>query len=220
MLALTALTASIISAARRKLFVQPENARGQVKLWRFLIRPAAMAFPGLLFVWGRTWTLVLLAVVTAGFLALDLTRLSATRVNRFLFHRAASTFKAKEKDRLSSMTLFLLAALLVTLIFDRTVTLYALAFMVFGDFSAKFFGIWFGRTPLFHKTVEGTLSHFLACLAVGSILAEFVPVPLPALLLSVFLAACAEALPLDLDDNLSVGIISASALHFSLRLFS
>ncbi|MFO7674964.1 MAG: hypothetical protein R6X12_01400 [bacterium] len=207
------------SAARHRLFARTDRTREQVKLWRFLIRPAAMAFPALLFIWSRVGTVILLAAVTAAFLALDLTRLSAGRVNRCLFRRASGAFKTRERDRLSSMTLFLVAALLVTLVFSRAVALYAVAYMVFGDFAAKFFGLWFGRTRLFSKTVEGTLGHLVACLSVGAVLAGFVPLPLPAVALAAVVATGAEALPIDVDDNLTVGVSAAAALHFLARLF-
>ncbi|MEO0082481.1 MAG: hypothetical protein ABIL25_09380 [candidate division WOR-3 bacterium] len=210
---------SAVTAVRKRLFVRTEQLREQVKLWRFLVRPAAMAFPTLLFLWERTGTIILLGAVTAVFLAMDLTRLTAASVNQFLFRRAASTFKTREQDRLSTMTLFLVASLLVMLIFNRVVTLYAMAFMVFGDFAAKFFGLWFGRVRLLAKTLEGTLGHLVTCLSVGAIIAEFVPIPLPAIAITAIVATAAEVLPWDLDDNLTVGVFSATALHFCLRLF-
>lgn len=226
-LAALLVAAATLAAARRGLFARPARAREQVKLWRFLARPAAMAFPVLLFAWSRAGTLILLAAVTAVFLGLDLARLSATRFNLLLFRRASSTFKSRERDRLSSMTLFLVAMLVVTLVFSREVALYAIAFMVFGDFAAKFFGLWFGRTRLWPasllprdaKTVEGSLGHLTACLGAGAVIAEFLPVPLPALGLAAVVATGTEALPGPVDDNLTVGVFAAAALHLLFRVF-
>ena len=214
------IVAGAVFATRSRLFTRSDTTREQVKLWRFLIRPAAMAFPILLFVTGRTFTLILLGAVTAVFLIMDLTRLSAGRINRFLLRRASGTFKTKEQNRLSSMTFFLVSSFLVMLIFTREVALYAMAFMIFGDFAAKFFGLWFGRTKLFNKTLEGTLAHLVTCLSVGAVLAEFVPMPVPVIGLAALVASAVEVLPASIDDNLTVGIFSAAALHFFYLLFS
>lgn len=205
--------ASVFAVVRRRLLVPSDVNRGKVKFWRFLLRPAAMAFPVLLFSAGRTFTLVLLGAVTLVFVAMDVTRLSAGRVNLFLFQRTGRTFKQGEKTRVSSMTGFLIASLFVTLIFDRSIAVYAMAFLVFGDFFAKYFGLQFGRTPLFQKTLEGSLAHLLACLMAAGVIAEFVAMPAWIVGCGALVATVFEVLPIAVDDNLTVGITSASVMH-------
>ena len=213
------LGTSALHIRRGRLMSRTDSARRKMKLWRFLIRPAAMAFPVLLVVAGRTFTLVLLGVVTAVFLAMDVARLSAGRINLFLFRRAKNTFKQAERTRLSSMTGFLLASLVVMLVFDATVTWYAMAFLVFGDFAAKYFGLQYGRTRLFRKTLEGSLAHLLACLAVGTIINSWLPLGIEVVALGALAATVLEVLPLGVDDNLTVGILGATALHLGRDLF-
>jgi glycerol-3-phosphate acyltransferase PlsY len=211
--------ASVFFVVRRRLLVPTDKTRGKVKFWRFLLRPAAMAFPVLLFTVGRTFTLILLGAVTLVFAAMDITRLSAGRVNLFLLRRTGRTFKDGEKTRVSSMTGFLIASLFVILIFDRSIAVYAMAFLVFGDFFAKYFGLQFGRTPLFQKTLEGSLAHLLACLIAGGVIAEFVAVPVWIVACGAMVATVFEVLPTAIDDNLTVGISSAAVMHVA-RLLS
>lgn len=205
---------------RNRLMAHAERTRRNIRLWRFLVRPAAMAFPVLLTTAGRGFTLVLLGAVTFVFLAMDITRLSAGRVNLFLFRRAGSTFKPGERARLSSMTGFLLAMLTVMLVFDATVAWYAVAFLVFGDFAARYFGLQYGRTRLFGKTLEGSLAHLLACVATGFIIHQYLPAPLPAVLLGALAATVFELPPLGIDDNLTAALAGATTLHFTRNLFT
>lgn len=206
-------SASVLTVLRRRLLVPTDRTIGRVRFWRFLLRPAAMAFPVLLFAAGRTFTLILLGAVTLVFVAMDVTRLSAGKVNVFLFQRTGRTFKQGEKTRVSSMTGFLIASLFVTLIFDRSIAVYAMAFLVFGDFFAKYFGLQFGRTPLFQKTLEGSLAHLLACLMAAGVVAEFVAMPVWVIACGALVATAFEVLPIAIDDNLTVGITSAAVMH-------
>ncbi|OYD15020.1 hypothetical protein CH330_06785 [candidate division WOR-3 bacterium JGI_Cruoil_03_51_56] len=207
---------SIINTVRKRLLVPDEYVRTKVKLWRFLTRPAAMSFPIFLFAIGRAFTLILLAIVTLVFVIMDITRLSVNRVNLFLLKKAAGTFKKSEQTRISSMTGFLLASLVVMFIFKRTVAFYAITFLIFGDFFAKYFGLQFGRTRLFNKTVEGTMAHLVACLVAGFIVNEFIPLSPWIIIAGAVTGTVFEVLPLNIDDNLTVGITSATAMHFAL----
>ncbi len=207
--------AALLDTLRRRLLAPSERTRRTIRFWRFVLRPAAMAFPVLLHTAGRLFTVILLAVVTAAFVAMDVSRLSARRVNLFLLRSAARTFKQDERHRISSMTGFLLAALLVMLVFDGTVTLYAIAFLVFGDFFAKYCGLQFGRTRLFRKTLEGSIAHLAACLVAGAVVAGYVPLPAWVIVTGAVTATAFEVLPINVDDNLTVGITSAVALHLA-----
>lgn len=211
---------SAVVVVRRRILTPDSAVRARVRFWRFLLRPAAMAFPVLLFAVGRAFTLILLGAVTLAFAIMDITRLSAGRVNLFLFRRTGRTFKEGERTRVSSMTGFLIASLLVILIFDRTIAVYAMAFLVFGDFFAKYFGLQFGRTPLFQKTLEGSLAHLLACLVAAGVIAEFVPLPAWVIACGAVVATVLEVLPLGIDDNLTVGVTSAAVMHVARLLGS
>ena len=89
-------------------------------------------------------------------------------------------------------------------------------FLVFGDMAAKFFGLQFGRNAVFEKTLEGSLAFLVTCLIVASILVQYYPVPATTLVLGALAATLTEVLPIGLDDNLTITIISASTMYASL----
>ena len=110
------------------------------------------------------------------------------------------------------MTTFLIAFFLTVLLFEKCTAILACAYLVFGDFFSKSFGLAFGRRKLFEKTLEGSLAHFIACSLAAYILLAFLPYPPLNALLGALVASLVEALPLSIDDNLTVPIISASAM--------
>lgn len=65
------------------------------------------------------------------------------------------------------MTLFLLGLFLSFLLFPHKIAVAAVTFLIFGDLAAKLFGIVYGRRRFFHKTVEGTVASFMACVVAG-----------------------------------------------------
>jgi glycerol-3-phosphate acyltransferase PlsY len=152
------------------------------------------------------------------FIVLDLVRLASRRVNVFFFESIKAVFKAKEYKKFSSMTIFLIAVFLTILLVEKKLAALAVLFLIFGDFFSKILGLTFGRTRIFQKTLEGSLAHFSACLAAAYLFTRIEPVALAVWLPGAAAASAAEALPLGLDDNFSVALISAAVMS-ALRLF-
>ncbi len=89
----------------------------------------------------------------------------------------------------------------------------AILFLIFGDLAAKYFGILYGRTRIFGKTLSGFLAYFTACLLVGFLAAYFLEVSFVMILAGSAAAAVVEVLHVGIDDNFTVGLISASVMH-------
>ena len=71
----------------------------------------------------------------------------------------------------------------------------------------------FGRTPLVGpRTLEGSLGYMTGALAAGGILHEFVPFPAAYLAIGAVAAAAIELFSRDIDDNLTVGLLSGAIL--------
>jgi hypothetical protein len=64
----------------------------------------------------------------------------------------------------------------------------------------------------FYVSLEGSLAHLNACFISGYIFLHFVPLPIPAYLTGVFVASISEVLPLGVNDNFSVPLLSASSM--------
>ncbi|KAF2958303.1 hypothetical protein AS159_00895 [Thermotoga sp. Ku-13t] len=193
-----------------KLIVFHENVRP----WRVIIRPAAFLLLLLGSQMQRGSFMLFLAVLLGVFLVLDLVRLSHKRTGEFFHDRFKfKMFKESERKRLSSMTLFLLGVTLSYLFFDKNVAVAACSFMILGDLAAKIVGMSFGRTKLFHKTVEGTLAHLALCVYTAYVFHVLNIVPLLAGLSGAIAATICEALPLAINDNVSVPLFSGIVMN-------
>lgn len=180
--------------------------------WRFYIRPFAILLAIYYLQSGRTNALVLIGTVAALFLFFDFIRLVSKKINVFLFRSIRNLYKSKEYKKFSSITLFLLAIFLTVLLFEKSVAILAVSFLIFGDFFSKFFGLQFGRVKVFQKTLEGSLAHFCACLIIGFILLQSLSISVLIFLAGAFVAALVELLPMGVDDNFSVSLLSATAM--------
>ncbi len=215
-LAVYILAINILNIWRQRLWSASAFSEKGLIGWRLYLRPLAFLIVLLTFSWEKKQSLTLVGGITLFFLLPDLVRLTSHQVNRFIFFRLKKIYKEKERRRFSSITLFLLSFFLTLLLFDRDIAILAITFLTFGDFYSKIYGLRFGRTPLYEKSLQGSLAHFNACLVSGYLLLHFLNISLPICLLGAFTASVAEALPLGIDDNLSVSLLSASVMHVAL----
>lgn len=185
-----------------------------IRPWRVFIRPAAFLLLVLGYRIEKTSFMLLMSVLIAIFLVLDLVRLSHRRVQRF-FHDEFKfkMFKEAERKRLSSMTLFLLGVTLSYLFFENGLAIAACSFLILGDLAAKIIGMNFGKRKLFHKTVEGTLAHLVLCIYTAYVLHVMNFVPLGVGMLGAIAATICEALPLAINDNVSVPLFSGIVMN-------
>jgi len=180
------------------------------RVWRVLIRPAAIALLVLGLKMEKGNFLLLNGAVLLLFLLMDVIRLFSKRVSEF-FHNEVpfKIFKEKERVRVSSMTLFLLGILLSFLLFDVRVAFVSGCFLTFGDLAAKIIGMSFGKRKLFEKTLEGSLAYLVVSVYVAHVASVLGFVGLTAGLLGALASTVCEVIPLSIDDNVSVPIFSA-----------
>ena len=209
---------NILEIYKGKFFKLKPEFHKKVKLWRLIMRPFALIFPILLINFDKKTTLIILGAVLLMFVIWDIVRLLHSKVNIFFAIKNPGFFKESEQKRFSTMTLFLLASFLITIIFSKPIAVAAMIFLIFGDMASKFFGIQFGKTRFFNKTLEGTIAYFIICFAAGYFLLDYFPdLSINVILIGAITAALTEVLPLGVDDNLSVGIVSAAAMFLFQR---
>jgi len=211
---------NVLNIYKEKLLALKPEFHRKVKLWRLLFRPAALVFPVLLFYFDKKIPLLLLGSVLLIFGLWDIVRLAHSKINLFFFTKKPGIFKKKERAKFSSMTLFLLASFLIMLIFSKEIAVTALVFLIFGDMFSKFFGIQYGRIKIFSKTLEGSIAYFIVCFVAGYFILSFIPsLSLSVIFFGALAATLAELLPLNVDDNLSAGIIAGAAMFLAQKMF-
>jgi len=195
-----------------KLLRLDKRIAKEIVAWRTIARPLAMVFPVAYFYLSKETTLWFVGLVAAFFLAIDLVRLLSSKVNIFFFVKIRKVFKKREKRRFSSITLFLTSSFLLIYFFEKSIAVYAITFLIFGDVFAKYFGLKFGRTKIFRKTLEGSLAHFVVCLCAGAILFKILPLPFLLIMVGALVATIFELIPLGINDNFAVSFSTAVSM--------
>ncbi|MFO7889445.1 MAG: glycerol-3-phosphate acyltransferase [bacterium] len=187
--------------------------------WRVALRPVAIIFVIFYHFYSQTATVVLIGSVALFFIILDLIRFFTCLGKRLLTEKIKFAFKSTELQKFSSMTMFLIAACIITLVFEKHIALASLTFLIFGDIFSKIFGLGFGRHKIMdNKTVEGSLAYLGGSLICGFILYTAVGISPLLLITGGISAAIVEAMPIGLDDNFTAGLISGAVMT-SVRLF-
>ena len=194
---------------RSALFESVKDVK-DLRSWRTILRPLAVLFPILYFYYDRK-VLYLTLFLSLIFILIDLFRFGSKLVNKILLE--TSIIKEKEEGVFSSMSFFMLAVSIAFLIFDKPIAMMAVTFLIFGDLFSKVFGITFGQTRFFQKTLEGSGAYFAACLIFGYIFTYFLNFPFSILLVGALVAAVTESLPIGIDDNFTVALISGAAMY-------
>jgi len=203
---------NIYNSKRKKIFSLKKHTLEKVLLWRTLLRPLASIFPISYLYLGRAETLWFLGTVAGIFTAFDLVRLISKKINLFSTNR--KILKKGEARRFSSMSLFLLSSFATILIFPKSVAIAAIFFLVFGDVFAKFFGLEYGKIKLIgEKTFEGSFGHLIICIILAHILEPYLNLPIETLYAGAAVATVAEALPLGLNDNFTVSLLSSATMY-------
>jgi diacylglycerol kinase (CTP) len=165
------------------------------------------------------------AVVTVGSalglnLLIEITRLRIPAFNERVLRVMGPFMRSCEINRLSGVPYYLSAAILSIGIFPQPIAVLSLMYLAFGDPIASLFGILYGDRSYrmaSGKSLVGTSAAVLTCLVVsyvfmssnlnlsqGSLLAMT--------LLGGLAGGLAELLPLEVDDNFSIPIVSGFIL--------
>jgi glycerol-3-phosphate acyltransferase PlsY len=162
-------------------------------LWRKWLRPLAIVFPLGTFLF-KTYTIIILLVVFIIFVILEIIRF-LKKNNRFPL-----PYKKTEETRISSMVVFLFAALLVLWFFPTNIATLAIMFVVFGDLLAWCVGMTVGGRGFLGKTWSGTIACLVTCLTLTTIYYSLGLVALPVGVLGALTATAVEVAPLH-EDN-------------------
>ncbi len=200
----------IVNIIKFKLFHIDLIKFPQFKPVRTLLRPLAMSFPLLSFYLSKQQLLTLIGSVLALFFALDIIRITIMRKKSLA--EITKLYKIQEERRISSMTIFLLGCFLSFLLFQSSIAILAIAFLIFGDLVAVLSGMAFGKHPLFGKSLEGSLGHLMASIVTGYIFHFYLDLPLFLIWIGSVTATIAELIPFGIDDNLSVPMLSGGVM--------
>ncbi|MCX7784717.1 MAG: hypothetical protein N2201_00570 [candidate division WOR-3 bacterium] len=152
---------------------------------------------------------------------IDYIRLHIGSIKKMFLLLFGQLLRRSELHSLTGGSYLLLASLVAILIFpDPGVYMAAISFLVIGDTVAALFGLRFGKTRLFRKTVAGTLACLVSCLLIAYILSRlpYKNLSLPVGIIGAFTATLVEALPVEVNDNVVIPILSGAVMQISALL--
>jgi dolichol kinase len=180
------------------------------ELFRKGIHLVSLSIPIIYYSMTRELALTILLPLTAAFLIVDLTRYYHTPTAEWFYRWFGSLLRKHEQDsnrkRLNGATNVLLSACLCVFIFPKIVTVNAFAVLIISDTTSALIGRRFGKRPFLNKSWEGAVAFFLSALVVVFVAPKVEGHPVEYLIsvVAAAVAAVAESLSTDIDDNLSV----------------
>jgi len=178
--------------------------------------------------------LSLMAISTGVFLLVDFLRLRLNPVKAIFIILFGSQLRRKEYTGLTGGSYLTLAALVCMLIFGtepafsvfgvsteggRGVFVAAVSFLILGDTAAAIVGMSLGRIRIFRKTLEGTLAGLITCLGVAYVVSVLPNLDLPfgIGILGAVAASVVEVLPIDVNDNVVIPLLSGGVMMVALQ---
>lgn len=154
-----------------------------------------------------------LGVTTILLLSFEFLRLRVPAINKWFFLYFGPLLREGETSHLTGATYVLIAALIAFLAFQRDIAVIALSFLAVGDGVASIVGRHAGKTKVLRKTLEGDLACFVSCLVTGFVASHLgLSACWPTIIVGSASATIAEAMPLPINDNLTMPLFAAIAM--------
>ncbi len=181
-----------------------------MSIGRIIYKSLGLVFPISYLFLEKRFVLIFVGFVFLLFISLDVFRRGNQKFNQLLIKKI-SFIKKKEKKKNFTAVWLLIAVLIVVFFFSKEIAVVALFMWWAGDLSAGILGKKFNKIKLGEKSLEGHLICFVFALIAGLILAKLLNSSLLSYQLSfgALAAAIIQALPLKIDDNLTMPLAAA-----------
>ncbi len=190
----------------------------------------ALLIPVLYYPMSQKLALILMAIATTAFLAIDFLRLHLNPFKGIFIILFGSLLRRREFSSLTGGSYLMLASFVCMLVFGsgllgtspeagRGVFIAAISFLAVGDTIAAVVGLSVGRIKIFRKTLEGTLAGLVSCIGVAYLVSVLprLDLPLGVGILGAVSASLVEALPIEVNDNVVVPIFSGAVMMLGLQ---
>ena len=158
----------------------------------------------------REITLKAVAIVFLVVITMELARLFVPRFRSKIHPIFAPIMRAAEQKKLSGVTYLVAGAWTTIYLFEKDIAILALLLVSIGDSAAAIVGTAYGKIHLWQKTLEGSTAFFTVTGLMMILLNNFT---LEQMLAGIFTATLVELLPLPINDNLSLPIITAFVMQ-------
>ena len=156
---------------------------------------------------------VLMSVLAGSALVVEAARLKLPSLNKVLLVRFKALLKEGEGWNITGATYFALSALAAFVLFDESIAIAVLLFLSLGDPAAALVGSRAGGIRFYGKSPWGTLAFILVALGVAGLLSGTGVAPKHwALIAGAVAAGLMELVPVPVDDNLTIPLVSGGIM--------
>jgi len=143
----------------------------------------------------------------------ELLRLRFPTINEKIIKIFGGVIRSHEVDRVTGTPYYVGAVGVAIALFPEPVAILSILYLAWGDPISSLFGVLYGKEKLFrNKSVQGTMACFIVCTCMSLFYFSISGIaPGRVVLFSLLggmVAAVAEILPLNIDDNFSIPMIS------------
>ncbi len=180
------------------------------KLWHLA---GGSFFPVLALFVSREVLLITVGTITGILILWEISRFAFPGINRWTISHLRIVLKREEQFQPTGTTLLLVASLVVFCLFEKYIAITSLLFVAIGDPVASLVGEKYGKHAVLDKSLEGSLACLISCLAVGMLMTSLSPsLALPVVAYGAIWATVVEMLSINVDDNFTMPLFSASAM--------
>ncbi len=197
----------------------------RIELIRKAIHLCSLSIPILYFRMPRSLALAIAIPVTAAFMAVDIARYFHRPIELWFYKTFGWLLRRHEVDRekktLNGATYVLLAATLCILVFPKIIAVTSIAVLIIADITSALVGRRYGKHRFLGKSLEGSTAFFVSAVIVV-LLTPKIDYALGEYLVGIVAAAggaVVEALPVRLDDNITVPLSVGALLWIGYVVF-
>jgi dolichol kinase len=171
----------------------------------------------LFFIFSRNTAFSVYGALLAIVLVVEIVRLRFPFWNFYIYAHLGGVIRANEAHKMTGTAPYILGVALSLYAYSTPVAAAAICFLAFGDVAATTVGERFGKIKIGSKSLEGTIAFIVASLIVGFLL-PFTGLRLPSgvMVLGAVAAACIELLPMTVNDNLMIPILSGAVMELAM----
>lgn len=182
------------------------------ELKRKSIHFLGLSVPLLYFVCEREIIIGLVGIAVLCGILIEVARLKSEKFSQCISKIIGGYTREHEQKKVTGATYYAVAAFVAVVFFSKMVAISCLFFLALGDAAASLVGTQFGRHKLYGKSAEGSLACLLVCGVAGWGLLRWVG------LAGAVAATVIELLPVPIDDNLRVPVVSGALMQLCILL--
>jgi dolichol kinase len=185
----------------------------------------SLSIPIIYFFISRQTALYLLLPITTVFIGIDTARHYNPTIARWFYQWFGWLLRRHETDknqkRLNGASNVLISASLCVLLFPKVIAINAFTILIISDTTSALVGRRFGRHRFLGKSLEGSLAFFISAVVVVLIAPKvsYIPAEYGIGIIAAALGTIVEALPIRIDDNLSIPLSVGFSLWWLYMLF-